>query len=1554
MFKKFFNPKQNQDPTLYEKGWGVYKFGRFTSWIVLILGTALVYLLSTWLTNAVEAGLVAIFSEQFGALSGKGLGFIWTVIKAELGDPTTVFNNEGLIGTLSLLRSHMWISWLLHWAIFFAIWYFGVWRLFYSIFAKSRDLNHHEYGKSRLATPKEVANETYKVPDRTYRYNYPNGFPVMHTFNWRGYLNKWVKTQFSKTKQITEVHDSDLPKIFMLALSIIGAALFFCICGISAGSAEYHQSHHVASIWVIPYYIWHFTIKTCHLVFTCLYHICHFTFHLQGTALKQPFYNKGLFFLFEILLIAWAVFHIVDSIKALHRSWLWSLISNRFSHMNEFGHKLPKFFTLFSKNGLHDLFTSQMNKVEGFAESPVKDSMGTVHAINAFFHHPKATTKLALMEVVQVLFPLDKGITGWYYLSPRPHNVLVYGTSGSGKGQMIVNPVMDINSRTSRRYQPNMIITDPKGESAAGAYAMLKRRGYDVKVMNILDLSHSMSFNPLRLVKKYAQLGAIGQAEEACSMLSDTIYDPKGTGSNSYFYTSAGSLFDAMTFGLLALAHSRFYGLDDLKTQYVNGKKLNVREDGLAHRDKQGHNSISVIHGIPHSSVNAFNKITIYNILQMETDLGGEYGHVSGQHDTVRRLNIYFKHLSHKLQALRQKDKDSGGFDDVMHDQLMLISQAINKFNQFNQAGSKEASSILSTFINRLKIYQSSDTAHMTSMDDFNPAKMGFDRLLTVQFNRLFKLQDITARSWARKPIIASVDKDTGKVSYRNAGDMYISQNETHHKVTEDDVIETNKIHLSQIGLAQIPFAKAINHHIFYVTIDLYDEIANYNFHFSLKCIKRFYNAEDVIKARKDYHEAPKFASIDVVQAYLNADKSYRRTDSGQIIYAKDQQGNPLSAEDAPQGTRPMAIDHYTKKPVLDKIEMSEADVPDSSIYNSNVIRSQNSDHIRLKKLDRLAKHPSEAIKIHQAYFLYNPRPTAWFVVVPQNKQTLNQLGTFAIDQTFNVLSNISMMYTKGRHVQRPIQMILDELGNLPAIPHLGRKASFGRSQHIYLMPIFQDKSQSLSVYGPKTTDTLFNNCPTKVFILSSSQNTLKDISQSGGNRTVINTSLSHNPTKLKSVDYNGNSMKQAVIPMEVLRNLRLGEAFILRTTDRSDVWGHDTSPLPIFDWDGQQEQDNGKYKRVGKDHRLPYAWWFLSKSFNHGSLGAVPVVTPHKYLNLESLNIPYERIYEWMEVHEPIDTMYPQKLHDNLVTVVDRLPDSQYKDLYNNELDNANFAINSRQPLKIKQGLNTLIRVQKEAKLIHPLKNANQLWQYSEFILSGLSKRKDFLNYISSPKFIPKMQIGNIQELINALNQHFASDKYENSLMSLKRFMGYYNSVDPAIVFHGYAGKAASAYAVNNTMNTYLSRIGILDANKNSWELGPIGNTLITHSSLIETFLRKDQIDLGTQLSMGRLIGQLLQSLQVPKVYRKYRGLIFMMKLFNQNLIYGFTHTADGRLMNVPVNVYANVVLIVFDALAADISNSKTSTNVKGATIKISKSLPKLIRELNTDNKDI
>ena len=109
------------------------------------------------------------------------------------------------------------------------------------------------------------------------------------------------------------------------------------------------------------------------------------------------------------------------------------------------------------------------------------------------------------------------------------NNVLVIGGSGAGKTfYYLKGNLMQRNS--------SFIITDPKGEILRAEGEMLKNNGYNVKVINLLEMEKSNCYNPFSYIREETDVVKL-----ITNLMSNTT--PKGATPNDPFWDKSESMF---------------------------------------------------------------------------------------------------------------------------------------------------------------------------------------------------------------------------------------------------------------------------------------------------------------------------------------------------------------------------------------------------------------------------------------------------------------------------------------------------------------------------------------------------------------------------------------------------------------------------------------------------------------------------------------------------------------------------------------------------------------------------------------------------------------------------------------------------------------------------------------------------------------------------------------------------------------------------------------------------------------------------------------------------
>ena len=142
---------------------------------------------------------------------------------------------------------------------------------------------------------------------------------------------------------------------------------------------------------------------------------------------------------------------------------------------------------------------------------------GDVNRIVKRYQAPKIEDNLLLTKRFHM------GMDG--YKHKRNLNVLVVGGSGAGKTRFYAKPnIMQCNC--------SYIITDPKAEILRSTGNLLKAKGYDVRVFDLINPEASMCYNPFRY---------ISDDKDVLKLISNLIKNttPKGSHESDPFWTKA-------------------------------------------------------------------------------------------------------------------------------------------------------------------------------------------------------------------------------------------------------------------------------------------------------------------------------------------------------------------------------------------------------------------------------------------------------------------------------------------------------------------------------------------------------------------------------------------------------------------------------------------------------------------------------------------------------------------------------------------------------------------------------------------------------------------------------------------------------------------------------------------------------------------------------------------------------------------------------------------------------------------------------------------------------
>ncbi len=128
-------------------------------------------------------------------------------------------------------------------------------------------------------------------------------------------------------------------------------------------------------------------------------------------------------------------------------------------------------------------------------------------------------------------------------------------------------------------------------------------------------------------------------------------------------------------------------------------------------------------------------------------------------------------------------------------------------------------------------------------------------------------------------------------------------------------------------------------------------------------------------------------------------------------------------------------------------------------------------------------------------------RPTAIFMIVPDNKDTMNGLIGLFVSQLSQILIAKADSVLEGR-LGRRINWILDEFGNISKIPGFSSMITAARSRNIRYIMFVQSMKQIETKY--EDADNIIANC-SKIFLHSNEVTTLEQISAICGSKIIDN-----------------------------------------------------------------------------------------------------------------------------------------------------------------------------------------------------------------------------------------------------------------------------------------------------------------------------------------------------------------------------------------------------------------------------------------------------------------
>lgn len=304
------------------------------------------------------------------------------------------------------------------------------------------------------------------------------------------------------------------------------------------------------------------------------------------------------------------------------------------------------------------------------------------------------------------------------YIDDTTTNVIHIGITRSGKGEMFVIPEIDIYSRAE--FQPSLVILDLKSELLKTSYSTLKKRNYDVQVLNLDEPEKGMQFNPLSLIVQRYKEGDIGDAELLCNSFAYSIYSSpesaSGDSNAEFFLSTATSAVSA-----LILAH--------IADCLEEDRRQNAKYKLQWHQKQMAFEKLP-----PREQIRAMNQFSeIKNNIHAEVEDFLELSYIPPTEEFIpstkneKRVNMYS--IINTFSSLaRTYINDYMTKLDLYFQSRPALDRAKGIYAAIEVSGDRTKGSIFAQALTKLDIYAYQNIAKMTSDSSFDLTDLGFGK----------------------------------------------------------------------------------------------------------------------------------------------------------------------------------------------------------------------------------------------------------------------------------------------------------------------------------------------------------------------------------------------------------------------------------------------------------------------------------------------------------------------------------------------------------------------------------------------------------------------------------------------------------------------------------------------------------------------------------------------------------------------------------------------------------------------------------------------------------
>lgn len=152
-------------------------------------------------------------------------------------------------------------------------------------------------------------------------------------------------------------------------------------------------------------------------------------------------------------------------------------------------------------------------------------------------------------EIVEGLTPIERGAgiplyvkNGEIYVDDNDTNTITIGPTGCGKTRAINKTLL----LSIVNMMDSVLVNDPKGELYAATSSLAKKKGYNVKVLNLRHPENSDKWNPLGMIYKFYKNGEESKANQAIDELATALMNKTANKDDRYWDIEAAGFFSAI------------------------------------------------------------------------------------------------------------------------------------------------------------------------------------------------------------------------------------------------------------------------------------------------------------------------------------------------------------------------------------------------------------------------------------------------------------------------------------------------------------------------------------------------------------------------------------------------------------------------------------------------------------------------------------------------------------------------------------------------------------------------------------------------------------------------------------------------------------------------------------------------------------------------------------------------------------------------------------------------------------------------------------------------